>query len=115
MTRVGIAFTVLVSASLGYVLPFSVMARVTTIFFGLSSAVFLSACTTALFWKKATRAGAYASVVGGFATRAIWTLFFKSTESSPLGLCKPIFGKPVLLQARASLTFLEEFEEEKIP
>jgi len=109
MTRVGIALTVLVSVSLGYVLPFSVIARATTIFFGLCSAVFLSAYTAALFWKRATRAGAYASVVGGFATWAIWTLFFKVTESSPLGLCKLIFDKPVLLQAKASLTFLDSF------
>ena len=109
MTRVGIAFTVLVSVGLGYVLPLSIIARATTIFFGLCSAVFLSAYTAGLFWKKATRMGALASIVGGFAIWGLWTAFFKVSEASPLGICKFIFGKSVLLQAKASMTQLDSF------
>ncbi|MBU7004470.1 MAG: sodium:solute symporter family protein, partial [Theionarchaea archaeon] len=81
MTRVGIAATVLVSVGLGYILPMSIIARATTIFFGLCSAVFLSAYAGGLFWKKATRMGAFASITGGFIVWAIWTLFFKATEA----------------------------------
>jgi SSS family solute:Na+ symporter len=109
MTRVGVALTVLVSVALGYILPFAVIARATTIFFGLCSGVFLSAYAAGLFWRKATKTGAYASVIGGFVTWAIWTVFFKASESEPLGICKAIFGKPVLLEAKASLTQLDSF------
>jgi SSS family solute:Na+ symporter len=109
MTRVGIAATVLVSVALGYILPLSIIARATTIFFGLCSAVFLSSYAAGLFWKKATRTGAYASIVGGFVVWAIWTVFFKASEAVPLGISKFIFGDGVLLQAKASLTQLDSF------
>jgi SSS family solute:Na+ symporter len=109
MTRVGIGITVLISVALGYILPFAVIARATTIFFGLCSAVFLSAYTAGLFWRRATRMGAYASIVGGFIVWAIWTVFFKASEAEPLGISKFLFGEGVLLEAKASLTQLDSF------
>ncbi|HNR45061.1 MAG TPA: sodium:solute symporter family protein [Methanofastidiosum sp.] len=109
VTKIGIGATVLVSLALGYMLPPAIIARGTTIFMGMCSAVFLPAYTGALFWKKSTRMGAIASMVGGFLSWIIWTLFFKASESEPLRICQWIFGKPVLLNAKASLTQLDPF------
>ena len=109
VTKIGIGATVLISLALGYILPPAVIARGTTIFMGMCSAVFLPAYTGALFWKKATRIGAIASMAGGFLSWLIWTLFFKVTESEPLRICQWIFGKPCLLNTKASLTQLDPF------
>lgn len=76
---------------------------------GMCSAVFLPAYTGALFWRRATRVGAIASMVGGFLSWLMWTLFFKVTESEPLRICQLIFGKPTLLNAKASLAQLDPF------
>lgn len=108
-TKVGIGATVLISLALGYILPPAVIARGTTIFMGMCSAVFLPAYTGALFWKRSTREGAIASMVGGFLSWLIWTLFFKVSESEPLRICNLIFGKSCLLNAKASLTQLDPF------
>jgi len=108
-TKIGIGATVLISLALGYILPPAVIARGTTIFMGMCSAVFLPAYTGGLFWRRSTRVGAIASMAGGFLTWLIWTLFFKVSESEPLRICQWIFGKPCLLNAKASLTQLDPF------
>jgi len=45
---------------------------------GLGSA-FTPVVLCSLFWKKTTRAGAIAGMVGGFATTVIWVIFFKAS------------------------------------
>lgn len=108
-TKIGIGVTVLISLALGYILPPAIIARGTTIFFGMCSAVFLPAYTGALFWRKATRIGAIASMAGGLLSWLIWTLFFKVSESQPLRICQWIFGRPTLLHPSASLAQLDSF------
>ncbi len=45
---------------------------------GLGSA-FTPVVLCSLFWKRTTRAGAVAGMVGGFATTVIWVIFFKAS------------------------------------
>ncbi|MFH1567696.1 MAG: sodium:solute symporter family protein [Gemmatimonadota bacterium] len=102
ISKMGIGITILVSLLLAYVLPKiytqgeAIIARGTAIFFGLCAAAFLPAYLAGLYWRGATRAGAVTGMVGGFAASALWILFVHAKESSVLGLCQALFGKPAL-------------------
>jgi SSS family solute:Na+ symporter len=75
ITRIGIVFGVLVTVTLGYKLPGSIIAIATAIFFGLCATTFLPAYVGALFWKGMTKTGAVSSMLVGFFGNAFWLLF----------------------------------------
>ncbi|MCD4703505.1 MAG: sodium:solute symporter family protein [Methanosarcinaceae archaeon] len=97
ITKIGIAVTILISVILAYVLPISIIARATAIFFGLCAAAFLPMYTGALFWKRMTRQGAIASLLTGTFTSLFWLTFVHAKEAAPLGICNAIFGTDTLL------------------
>jgi SSS family solute:Na+ symporter len=97
VTRLGIAFIILVSVVLAYILPGSIIARATAMFMGLCTAAFLPLFIGALFWKRTTKAGATASLVIGSLSSLFWLTFVHAKEAAPLGISQAIFGKATLL------------------
>lgn len=102
ITRLAMVAGILVSAFLAWGLPkffeagSAIVATGTAIFFGICAAAFLPAYFSALYWKRATRAGALASFWGGIAMSSFWLVFMHAKEAVPLGLCKALFGVPTL-------------------
>jgi SSS family solute:Na+ symporter len=97
ITRIGITLAVLIAVVLGYILPGNIIARGTAIFFGLCAASFLPMYTSALYWKRATKAGAIAGLVTGSFVTLFWYLFVHKAESAPLGIAKMLLGRDVLI------------------
>ena len=97
ITKAAIAFTILASVVLAYILPISIIARATAIFFGLCAAAFLPMYTGALFWKRMTKEGAIASLLVGTFSSLFWLAFVHKSEAVPLGICKMIFGVDTIL------------------
>ncbi|MDD5728558.1 MAG: sodium:solute symporter family protein, partial [Victivallales bacterium] len=64
-TKCGIILGIIVSIIIGYVLAPGIVARGTAIFFGIRAATFLPAYGAAIYWKSATRAGIWASIITG--------------------------------------------------
>jgi len=75
-TKLGIALTIIATVLWGFVLPRSSIVVATAFFFGLCGATFLPAYLLGLYWKGVTKAGAVASMVGGFCVSFIWMIFF---------------------------------------
>lgn len=97
VTKIGIAFTIVVAVILAYVLPGSIIARTTAMFMGLCTSAFLPLYIGALFWKRTTKAGATASLVIGSISSLFWLVFVHAKEAVSLGICQAIFGKETLL------------------
>jgi SSS family solute:Na+ symporter len=97
VTKMGIAFTILVAVILAYILPGSIIARATAMFMGLCTSAFLPLYIGALFWKRTTKAGATASLVVGSISSLFWLVFIHAKEAVPLGICQALFGKETLL------------------
>ncbi|WP_445475853.1 sodium:solute symporter family protein [Methanococcoides methylutens] len=97
VTKIGICVTILFSVILAYILPISIIARATAIFFGLCAAAFLPAYMGALFWKRMTREGAIASLIVGTLSSLFWLTFVHTKEAAPLGICQALFGTETLL------------------
>ncbi|SFL47369.1 sodium:solute symporter family protein [Salibacterium qingdaonense] len=97
MSRLGVLIGMTAAISLAYVLPGGVIAQATAFWFGICAAVFLPALTGGLFWKKASKAGAEASIVVGFLASTSGFLFFHAKEASAIGLSEAVFGKTTLL------------------
>ena len=99
ITRAGVCFGIIMSVVLGFLLPAGIIARGTAIFFGVCAAAFLPAYVAALYWKRATVAGVWASIITGVAASLFGLLFLHRKESAALGICKAIFGKDELISA----------------
>ncbi|SFM33534.1 sodium:solute symporter family protein [Methanolobus profundi] len=97
ITKAAIAFTILASVVLAYILPISIIARATAIFFGLCAAAFLPMYSGALFWKRMTKEGAIASLLVGTFSSLFWLAFVHRSEAVPLGISKAIFGVDTIL------------------
>lgn len=97
ITRIGIIIAVVVAVILGYVLPDSIIARGTAIFFGLCAAAFLPMYGCALFWKRATKAGAIAGLVVGTFVSLFMLVFVHQKEAAALGISKMVLGRDVLI------------------
>jgi SSS family solute:Na+ symporter len=97
ITRIGIIIAVVTAVTLGYILPENIIVRGTAIFFGLCAAAFLPMFTCALYWRGATRAGAIAGLVTGTFVTVFWYLFIHKSEAVPLGVCKMLLGRDVLI------------------
>jgi SSS family solute:Na+ symporter len=96
-TRIGIVFGILATLILGLVLPESIVAIATALFFSLCGATFIPSYFFGLYWRRATRTAAKASMVSGFAVSLIWMLFFHENESTAIGICRLIFGRDTLV------------------
>ncbi|MBN1767092.1 MAG: sodium:solute symporter family protein [Prolixibacteraceae bacterium] len=96
ITRLGVVVSIIVSYIICYTLSMGVIARGTAIFFGICAASFLPAYFCAIYWKRATRKAAFASMVSGFGISLLMLLFTHQKESAALGISQAIFGKPAL-------------------
>ncbi len=97
VTRVGIIIGILVTVFLGLEMGAGVIARATAIFFGLMASSFLAPYTAALYWKRLTRKGAIAGILGGIGVAVFSFLFLHAKEAAVFGLCKALTGKTTLL------------------
>jgi SSS family solute:Na+ symporter len=97
ITRMGIMLAIVIALILGYILPENIIARGTAIFFGLCAAAFLPMYTSALYWKGATKEGAIAGLITGTFVTVFWYLFMHKAEAVPLGICKMLLGRDVLI------------------
>jgi SSS family solute:Na+ symporter len=97
ITRLGIIVAILITVSLAYFLPGSIIAIATAVFFGLCSATFLPAYVGALFWRRMTRSAAVASMLVGSLVSLAWLVFVQEKCAAALGICQFIFGRPTLL------------------
>ena len=98
-TKLGIIFGIGVSVILGYVLAPGIVARGTAIFFGICAATFLPAYTAAIYWRRATRAGIWASIISGLGASLFCLAFMHKKESAALGICKLLTGKTELISS----------------
>lgn len=97
VTRAGIILAMVIAVTLGYVLPDNIIARGTAIFFGLCASAFLPMYTTALYWKRATKAGAIAGLLTGTFVTVLWYLFIHKAEAVPLGISKMLLDRDLLV------------------
>ncbi len=97
ITRAGVCFGIVMSVILGFLLPPGIIARGTAIFFGVCAASFLPAYAAALYWRRATRAGVWASIITGVTVSLFGLLFLHRKESAGLGICKALFGRDELI------------------
>ncbi|OGI08782.1 MAG: hypothetical protein A2Y40_00680 [Candidatus Margulisbacteria bacterium GWF2_35_9] len=95
--KVGIVIGIILSLILGYKLPGSFIARGTAIFFGICAASFLPTYFAAIYWKRASKEGAIASIITGIISSIFALFFLHQKEAETLGLCKFLFGKDVLI------------------
>ena len=98
-TRLGVFFGILVSVIFAMMLPPGMVARGTAIFFGVAAAAFLPAYVAALYWKRATRAGVWASVGVGVGVSLFGLIFLHRKESAGLGICQALFDRTELIAA----------------
>lgn len=97
LSKMGVLVGVVAAVILAYILPGSVIAQATAFWFGICAAGFLPALVGALYWRNATRAGASASIVTGFAVSIFGFLFLHQKEAAAIGLSEALFGKETLL------------------
>ncbi|MGL4669020.1 MAG: sodium:solute symporter family protein [Methanobacteriaceae archaeon] len=95
-TRISIVIAVVMAFILSLILPGSIIALGTSLFFGICAAAFLSVYVAALYWKRATREGAIAGIVSGTIVSLFWLLFAFKKTAIPLGISKLITGQPLL-------------------
>jgi len=95
--RVGVTASILISYVICYTLSANIIARGTALFMGVCAATFLPAYFCSLYWKKATRAGALASLWTGALASVFCMVFMHRAESAPIGICKALFGRDVLI------------------
>jgi len=84
------------SAILAFILPISVIARATAIFFGLCASAFLPAYVGTLYWKRMTKAAVIWSMVVGTIISLFWIVFIHAKESTALGISQALFGQPYI-------------------
>lgn len=92
-TRIGMIITIAISAILAFILPISVIARATAIFFGLCASAFLPAFVGALYWKRMTKTAAIWSMVIGTIVSMFWIVFIHAKEATALGISQTLFGQ----------------------
>lgn len=97
VTRIGIILGLIISLFLAAKSLRGYIAVSTALFYGLCASSFLPSFMGALFWKRMTRVGAIASMIGGFSVSLIWMLFFFEQTAKAIGLCLAVFGRNVLL------------------
>jgi SSS family solute:Na+ symporter len=95
--RAGILAMILVSVLLAFILPGSIVARTTAMFFGLSASALLPAFAYGLYAEPPSARAGRASLVTGAAAWFLWTAFVHRAESAPLGISRLLTGADALL------------------
>jgi SSS family solute:Na+ symporter len=95
--RTGVLISILVSYVICYILSANIIARGTALFMAVCAATFLPAYFCSLYWKKATRQGALASLCTGILSSVFLMLFMHRAEAAPIGICRALTGKDVLI------------------
>jgi SSS family solute:Na+ symporter len=95
--RAGIVVMIVVSGVLALVMPGSIIARATAMFFGLCASALLPAFAYGMFSEKPVAVAAKASLLTGAVVWFLWTAFVHKAESSVLGFSQVLFGKATLL------------------
>ncbi|MDR1455440.1 MAG: sodium:solute symporter family protein [Tannerella sp.] len=95
--RVGVLISILLSYIICYTLSAGIIARGTALFMGVCAATFLPAYFCSLYWKRATRQGALASLWVGLGVSMFVMLFIHRAEAGSVGLCRLLTGRDVLL------------------
>lgn len=96
-SRIGILIGVALSFVLGYYLPISIVARATSLFFGLCAATFLPMYILGLFWKRANKAGALSGMITGIVASLFWMFFVHEANSKIFGVVTAMTGNTSLL------------------
>jgi len=96
LTRIAITVGLVIVLWLGCILPESIIARGTSIFFALCASSFLPLYALGLYWKGVTPAAAKASLIFGSLGSLFYTLFIHGSEAKALGVSQLLFGKPAL-------------------
>ncbi len=99
VARAGITVAVIIAVILGFILPGSIVAVGTSMWFGITAAAFLAMYTAALFWKRATKEGAIAGLVSGSVLSLFWLVFGYKKSAAALGICKALTGQAVIITA----------------
>lgn len=95
--RLCVLVSIIISYVICYALPMNIIARGTSIFMGVCASTFLPTYFCALYWKKVTRRAAVASMWSGLLVSLFVLGFMHKAEAAPLGICKAIIGKEVLI------------------
>ncbi|GHU55304.1 sodium:solute symporter [Bacteroidia bacterium] len=95
--RFGVICAILVSYIICYTLSAGIIARGTALFMGICAATFLPTYFCSLYWKRATGQGALASLWVGALSSLFAMVFLHRAEAAPIGLCKALFGRDVLI------------------
>ncbi|MGB9937992.1 MAG: sodium:solute symporter family protein [Methanobacterium sp.] len=97
IARLGIVVAVLIAVILGFILPGSIVAVGTSMWFGITAAAFLAMYVAALFWKRTSKEGAIAGLVVGSLVSLFWIVFGFKKSAEALGICNALTGKAVLI------------------
>ncbi|MFP4170625.1 MAG: sodium:solute symporter [Methanomassiliicoccales archaeon] len=95
--QVGILLMIIVSVAVAFLLPGSIIARATAMFFGLCGSALLPVYAHALYSKRPSAKAAQASLAVGKVTWLSWTTFVHLHESSSLGISHFLFGQEAVL------------------
>ncbi len=102
-TRIGVLVGVIVSVYLGYYLEntmgkagVEIVARGTSIFFGICACAFLPMYVGALWFRSITKAGAIAGMLSGAVACLLWMLLVHATTAKALLFCNAVFGQTSL-------------------
>lgn len=96
-SRIGVAFGALGAVVLAYALPAGIIARATAFWFGICAAGILPVLLAAIFWRRATRTAAIASVAAGYGVAIFGFVFLHASESTAFGISRALFGVDALL------------------
>lgn len=97
--RFGVLISILVSYVICYTLSASIIARGTALFMGVCAATFLPVYFCSLYCGWVTKQGAIASICTGALASSFAMLFLHKAEAAPIGLCRAITGRDVLIEA----------------
>jgi SSS family solute:Na+ symporter len=97
VARAGIVIAVIIAVILGFILPASIIAVGTSIWFGITAAAFLSMYTAAVYWRRVTKAGAIAGLLAGSLTSLFWLLFGFKKSAEAVGISQALTGKTVVV------------------
>ncbi|MCM0755748.1 sodium:solute symporter family protein [Desulfovibrio aminophilus] len=116
VARAAVTATVFITLLWAWILPGSIIARATAFFFGLCLASFLPAFLLGLYWKGMTKAGALASLFGGFFASMFWMFFVNKQLAETFGICSALTGQATLLAGAApgSWPFLLQFVDPNV-
>ena len=93
ITRIGIIIGLILAVSFStYARKDYIIARATAFFFGLCASAFLPALIGGLFSRRATKAGAIASIIVGVLTTLFWLLLVKAKDAADFGLVQKLTG-----------------------